>query len=138
MSGWSGHWRHWYARTVNEIINHPINQGRLVNNFKVLVDGDRVKIPAQTSPESAGVLSDGTILAMFVAPSTPDAEGEAAQSGYYAWAPGAHSWQRVTPASPSYLPYASWLTMRPDGGYTIWVLGPAKGGGLLVASADLG
>lgn len=96
------------------------------------------EVDAGASAGSAGVLSDGTILAMFVAPSTPDAGGEASQGGYYAWAPGAHSWQRVTLASPSYPPYASWLTMRPDGGYTIWVLGPAKGSGLLVASADLG
>jgi hypothetical protein len=95
-------------------------------------------LEAGASAGSAGVLSDGTILAMFVAPSPPDAGGDASQSGYYAWSPGAHSWQRVTLASPSYPPYMSWLTMRPDGSYTIWVLGAATGGKLLVASADLG
>lgn len=96
------------------------------------------EVEAGASAESAGVLSDGTILAMFVAPNTPGAGEDVSQSGYYAWAPRAHSWERVTPASPSYLPYTSWLTMRSGGGYTIWVLGPAKGAGLLVASADLG
>jgi BNR/Asp-box repeat len=97
------------------------------------------------SAESAGVLSDGTILALFVAPSMQGAARVASQSGYYAWAPGAHSWQRVTPAPPSYL-YTSWLTVQSGGGYTVWVLGPATGGGhadlqtlqLVVASANLG
>lgn len=95
------------------------------------------EVAAGAGTESAGVLGDGTILAMFVAPSAQGAAGDASQSGYYAWAPGAHSWQRVTPASPSYLPYTTWLTMRPGGGYTIWILGQATGG-LVVASGNLG
>jgi hypothetical protein len=101
------------------------------------VSGIESEVAAGASAESAGVLGDGTILAMFVAPSTQGAAGEASQAGYYAWVPGAHSWQRVTPASPSYLPYTTWLTLRPGGGYTVWILGLAKGGGLVVASGNL-
>lgn len=96
------------------------------------------EVEAGASAESAGVLSDGTILAMFVTPSIQEVAGVASQSGYYAWVPGAHSWQRATSASPSYLPYTSWLTVRSGGGYTVWVLGLATGGGLVVASANLG
>ena len=96
------------------------------------------EVEAGASAESAGVLGDGTILALFVTPRMQGAAGVASPSGYYAWAPGAHSWQRVTPAPPSYLPYTSWLSVRSGGGYTVWVLGPATGGGLVVASANLG
>jgi hypothetical protein len=95
------------------------------------------EVEAGTSAESAGVLADGTILALFVAPSMQGAAA-ASQSGYYAWGPGAHSWQRATPASPSYLPYTSWLAARSGGGYTIWILGPAVSGGLVIASANVG
>jgi hypothetical protein len=95
------------------------------------------EVGAGASAESAGVLDDGTLLAMFVTPNMQGAAGGASQSGYYAWVPGAHSWQRVTLASPSYLPYSSWLSVRSGGGYTVWVLGPATAGGLVVASANL-
>jgi hypothetical protein len=96
------------------------------------------EVDAGASTQSAGVLDDGTILALFVTPRLQGAAGTASQSGYYAWAPGAHAWHRVTQAPPSYLPYTSWLAARSGGGYTIWVLGPSIGGGLLVASANLG
>lgn len=49
-------------------------------------------------------------------------------AAFYAWHPGASSWQHLTPALPKSEPQQAWVTPLSGGGYTLWSLSEVSPG----------